>query len=255
MNTFLLCSGVNGQVDSLDRLQQAVEYLRPEGILFAGGVLALGRAYEPRATEWGISREDARFLERFYQAIGSMNVFTVLIPGAMDTPLDEFLRIGMHAEVEFPAVHIAHATLITSDGVAVIGLGGWVSEGPACELDCCSRTMAQYHLRVLADARQPHRILLLGRPPVGSCGKQEGSLLTAELIDSLRPSLCVTGGGDGGQRIQRVAHTLIVNPGYLSDGKAAWLDWRRSAASTVELLDLNADLRHRMKARTVASSH
>jgi hypothetical protein len=237
VNTFLLCSGVHGQARGLDWLRRVVETRRPDGILFAGGVLPLERCYKPKVTLWGMTRADAEFVERFFRTLGDLGVFSAVIPGAGDTPLEEFLRLGMHAEVEFPAVHLAHATLAVRDGLAVTGLGGWVSEGSACELDCCPRTLALYHLRALLGANQPHRVLLLARPPAGPLGGLDGSRLSAELIDSLHPSLCVVGGGSEGAAVCQVAHTLVVNPGFLADGRAAWLDWRRGAEQRVELLD------------------
>jgi hypothetical protein len=180
-------------------------------------------------------RDEALFVERFFETLGKLQVWSAVIPGAFDTPLEEFLQLGMHAEVEFPGVHVVHATLVAEGDVAVTGLGGWVSEGPVCEIEPCSRTMANYYLRALSSARQPHRMLLLTRPPSGQPG---GSVLTGELIDSLRPSVCVVGDGSGDASIQRVAHSLVVAPGFLSHGRAAWLDWRRPPTERIELMKL-----------------
>jgi hypothetical protein len=236
MNTFLLCAGVHGDERGLDYLQRIVENRRPAGILFAGGVLPTARCYEPRTTLWGLTRPDARFVERFFQTLGRLNVFSAVIPGT-DAPMEEFLQMGMHAEVEFANVHLAHATLVSRNGLAVIGLGGWVSEGTACEIDCCPRTLARYYLRSLATATQPNTVLLLARSPASSVG---GSLLSAELIDTLHPHLCVVGDGHEGPGVRRVARTLVVNPGSLAEGRAAWLDLRRRAEDRVELLDQSA---------------
>ncbi len=236
MHTLLLCSGVHGHGQALDRLRHLVETRRPNGILFAGGVLSPARYYEPKFTLWGMTHEDARFLHRFFETLGGLGVFSAVIPGAEDTPLEEFVRLGMHAEVEFPTLHLAHATVVTRDGLAVVGLGGRVSEGAACELDCCSRTLALYFLRSLAGANQPHKVLLLAKPPIGPLGSLDGSVLSAELIDSLHPSICVVEGGREGAAVRRVAHTFVVEPGFLADGRAAWLDWRRDPGERVELL-------------------
>jgi Icc-related predicted phosphoesterase len=236
VNTFLLCSGIHGEERGLDTFRRLVDGRQPDGILFAGGVLAVGRCYEPKVTLWGMTREDAIFVERFFETLDELNVFSAVIPGRSDTPLDEFLRLGMNAEVEFPSVHVVHATVVTRNGMAVAGLGGWVSDGSAYELDCCSRTLAQYYVRSLAAATQPHKVLLLPRPP-GVAGIPGGSLVSAELIDSLHPHLCLAGDGIDTPSVQRVAHTLVVCPGFLADGRAAWLDWRRPAGERVELLD------------------
>jgi hypothetical protein len=236
MNTFLLCSGVHGEDRGLHAVRLLVEVRRPDGILFAGGVLPVGRRYGPKITLWGMTREDSIFVERFFATLGGLGVFSAVIPGAEDTPLEEFLRLGTCAEVEFPSVHVVHANPATRDGMAVAGLGGWISEGAACELDCCSRTLAKYYVRPLSAATQPHKVLLLPRPP-GAAGKPGTSLLSAELIDSLHPHVCVVGDGNEAPPVQRVAHTLVVCPGSLAQGRAAWLDWRRPPADRIQLLD------------------
>jgi hypothetical protein len=238
MKTLLLCSGVNGEERGLDWLQRIVESGRPEGILFAGGVLNEGRYYDATVMPNGMARQEARFVERFFETLGKLGVWSAVIPGAFDTPLEEFLQMGMAAEIEFPGVHMAHATLVPEGDVAVIGLGGWVSERQAVEVEPCSRTMAHYYLRVLNAAKQPHTALLLAKPPTGRLGETEGNSMSGELIDSLRPSVCVVGDGSGRPGIDRVAHTLVVNPGFLADGRAAWLDWRRTPAQRVELMNL-----------------
>jgi Metallophosphoesterase, calcineurin superfamily len=238
MKTFLLCGGVYGETRGLDWLRRIVEARPPDGILFAGGVLNESRNDVENPSPGGMRRDEALFVERFFETLGKLGVWSAVIPGSFDTPLEEFLGLGMHAEVDFPGVHIVHATLVTHGDVAVTGLGGWVSEGPACEAEPCSRAMAQYHLRALNAAKQPHTALLLARPPVGRLGNVGGSVLSGELIDSLRPSVCVAGDGSPEPAIERVAHSLVVTPGFLSDGRAAWLDWRRPPAERVELLNL-----------------
>lgn len=171
--------------------------------------------------------------------IGKLETFIAVIPGAFDTPLEHFLRLGMHAEVEFPTVHIAHATMVKRRDIAMCGLGGCVAEGAAVEMDVCSRSMAEYYLRPLWSARQPRKVLLLATPPEGPLGGAEGSLLSAELVDSLHPSLCVAGGPSCTRGMQRIDGTLIVNPGRLVDGWAAWIDWGRSGGDQVELFNVN----------------
>jgi hypothetical protein len=220
----------------LNHLQRMMDSHRPDGILFAGGVLSPCRNYQPKTTLWGMTREDGLFVELFFRTLGELAVFSAVIPGSHDTPLEEFLRLGMYAEVEYPNVHLAHATLVTRDGLAVTGLGGWVSEGAACELDCCPRTLAQYYVRSLLTADQPHKVLLLGSPPAVRPTAPGGSVLSTELIDSLHPNLCVTGDEGAGASVRRMVHALVVAPGSLSDGCAAMLDWRRPVDERVRLL-------------------
>ena len=46
----------------------------------------------------------------------------------------------------------------------------------------------------------------------------------------------LTGPRRSSRGMQRIAHTLVVNPGRFADGSAAWLDWGRPAGEQVELL-------------------
>ncbi len=239
MRRFLVCSGVHSRPKSLEWLRQAVAKRRPEGLLFAGGVLDRGRQYVAQTTtQWGLTHDDALFLEKFFETVGGLDIFSAIIPGPVDTPLEDFLRLGMNAEVDFPGLHLVHATLVEKGDIAVCGMGGCISGCPATELDTCSRTLAEYHLRSLGSAKQPHKVLLLANPPPGQLGGEEGSALTGDLIDSYHPSLCVVAGPSERRGTQRIASTLVINPGCLAEGWAAWLDRNRPADEQVEFLNL-----------------
>lgn len=232
---FLVSCGLHSKPKALEWLQLAAERTRPDGILFAGGVLT---PFSASCGCYSLSHDDIRFVERFFETLGKMKVFAAVIPGPADTPLEEFLRLGMQVEMEYPTVHLVHASLLQEGDLAISGLGGCVWEGPAAELGACSRTLAEYYLRSLASADQPRRILLLSIAPTGALGGPAGSPLAGELIDSLHPSLCVVAGPSEHRGVQQVAQTRIVNPGCLADGWAALLDWRRNLDDAVEFLDL-----------------
>ena len=239
MKTFLICGGIHGERRSLERLEQAVADHRPDGILFAGGVLSPNHDFEPRVTEWDMTRADTRFVEDFFRTLGGLGVYCAVIPGPADGPLDEFLRLGMDAELKFPTLDVVHATLVTAGDVAVCGVGGRVSDGPACELDLCSHTQAAYAARPLRDARESRKILLLAAPPPGPLGGAAGSAVSADMIACSQPGLCVAMGPGDRVGTQRLGRTLVVNPGYLSEGRAAWLDWSRPGDPRIRLFDLS----------------
>jgi Icc-related predicted phosphoesterase len=240
MRRFLICAGLHGNATALEWLCHVARERKPDGLLFAGGVLGARRGYDIwDGTEWGMTHEDARFVEHFFHALGSLGSFVALIPGPFDTPLDQFLHLGMNAEVDHPGLHLAHATLITHKDVAVCGVGGPLVEQPVAELDCIPLVRIEYHLRPLWEARQPRKVLLLPTPPIDLLGGAEGSDLSSYLIDSYHPTLCVAAGPSTGRGSERIASTLVVNPGCLVDGCAAWLDWGRSPRDgQVELLRL-----------------
>jgi len=239
MHRYILCSGINGNPVALERMSWVVKARRPDGILFAGGVLGEGRHFAPCSfTGWGMPTEEACFVERFFEVLGKLGIFSAVIPGTEDTPLEEFLRIGMHAETEFPGVHVVHATLLEQSDLAVCGLGGRLSGDGCHEPDNIPRVFAEYHLRNLWTAKKSRRVLLLPTPPSGMLGGNYGNAFIGELIDSYHPSLCVVCGPSDCRGFEHVGKTLVVNPGSLADGWAAWLDWDSHGDRQVEFLDL-----------------
>ncbi len=238
MRRFLLCAGVHGSPQALGRLRRVVNARRPDGVLFAGGIVSPDRRCAAKVTPWSLAAEDSAFAEQFFTALGRLGVFCAVIPGPAGEPLDEFFRLAIEAELAFPNVHIAHATLIEEGGVAVCGLGGDISEGPLSGCECYTRPAAEYFLRPLWRAEQPRKVLLLSAPPPGPLGGSEGNALVGDLIDSFHPDLCVVAGASERRGSQRVADTLVVNPGRLVDGWAAWLDWGLAEGGGLELVSL-----------------
>ena len=198
MKRLLLCSGVYGQSASIDRLRRFVEQRRPEGVLFAGGILSQDRQLAPRTDPWGLALEDEQFVLQFFKALGQLGVFSAVIPAANFQPIDEFCRLAMAGELEFPNVHVVHATLCEEGDLAVSGLGVTTAEQALMRDDCYSRTAAQYFLRALRTSNKPRKVLLLPEPPPGALGGPEGNPLVGELIDGLRPDLCVVAGKTSG---------------------------------------------------------
>jgi len=235
---FWVCSGIYGSRDSLGWLRQAVARKSPDAILFAGGILAPSRADAVNGTPWRLSREDSRFIEEFFATLGQSGVFCAVLPGLTGEPLDEFLRLGMQAELTFPLVHVAHATLIEAGGLALSGIGVVIGERRVLGMDSYSRTTAEYFLRPLWQAKQPRKVLLLSAPPTGALGGSRGSALIGELIDSFHPGLCVVVGESQRRGVERIGHTLVINPGCLADGWAVWLDWGRATQDQVEFVNL-----------------
>ena len=114
-----------------------------------------------------------------------------------------------------------------------------MSDGPAWELDLCSHTQAEYAARPLRNARQSRKILLLAAPPPGPLGGAMGSAASADIIACFQPGLCVVLGLGDRFGTQRLGRTLVVNPGHLSEGRAAWLDWSRPGDPQIRLLDFS----------------
>jgi Icc-related predicted phosphoesterase len=233
MRRFLICANLECRPKSLEWLRRLVELRRPDAILFAGGVLDVIRAHMPLPQKQRLTHDEGAFVEAFFQTLAETRAYSAVIPGPGDFPIEEFLRLGMNAEVEYPNVHLVHMTLVEESDAALCGLGGRIGHG-----DGLSRTLAEYHLRRIATADQPQRILLLSSPPPGVLGGSESNTVVGELIDSLHPTLCAVGGPSEQRGSRRIGHTLIINPGFLAEGFAAWVDLGKHGDEQVELLDL-----------------
>jgi hypothetical protein len=241
MRRFLVCSGVHGRIESLEWLHRAVRRRRPDGVLFAGGVLSRERTYAPTSTTcWGHTKSHTLFLQRFFDSLGGLGVFTAIIPGVLDAPLEQFLRLGMNAERGFPAVRLVHATLIEERDVAIVGLGACITDYTSTDIGYYSRSLADYYLRALWTTSKPRKVLLLPEPPQTWRGDIENRRTADALMASYRPALCVLGSPSHRPSAEHTAHTLVINPGHLCEGSAAWLDWDRPAREQVEFLDLRS---------------
>ena len=237
MKRLLLCSGVNGQKRGLEALRRFAVDQRPEAILFAGGILSPQRQMAARAaSSFGLSMDDERFVHEFGATLGSLQIFCAVIPSPNFEPMDEFYRWGIALELEFPRVHMAHATLVEERDLAVSGLGVAIAEQALMRDDSWSRPRSLYFLRSLRTSVKPRKVLLLPEPPPGVLGGPEGNRLIGEIIDGLGPSLCVVGGATERRGTQRIASTLVVNPGLLAEDSAALLDWDRKGEDSVEFL-------------------
>jgi hypothetical protein len=231
MRRLLLTGHLDGKAEALTKLKTLVRERQPDGILFAGGFLARESASHAEKRKMWTSCLDG---------FGALGVFTAVIPGASEAPLREFLRPAKEAEITYPNLHIAHGTLFEEGDVAICGLGGDLAEGEDCTEDrlCYARATAEFFLRMLWQAEQPHKILLLSAALPGQLGGESGNRICGDFIDSYHPSLCLVAGTSERRGLQRIARTLVVNPGQLADGSAAWLDWNRHRDEQVELLRL-----------------
>lgn len=236
MKRFLIVGGIDADASALEALRQFVAERDPEGILIAGGLVDPAEAETPT-----LSHESHLFLEKLFKTLGEINKFTAVIPGPYDTPLQDVMRIGMHAEIDFPNVHLVHATIEQKGETLVTGIGGRLIPNGEHHPGGFTQAMAEYYLRELWNNPTPQKIILLPEPPTGKLGGDRGNPITGFLLDSFHPTVCVVGGDSEHRGIDRVAHTLIVNPGRLSKGHAAWLDFRKHADERVTMLSASVD--------------
>jgi hypothetical protein len=229
MKRFLIAGGLDGRSEALATLRSLVQQRRPDGVLFAGEVLGdRTTSHADKLKGWN----DA------FEGLGNLGVFTAMVPGAGMAPLREFARLAIDNELELPNLHVVHATLFESGNLALCGVGGELTEFEDRIEDrlCYSRASAEYFLRPFQWSDMPRKFLLLTVAPPGPLGGDTGNRICGDFIDSYHPTLCVVAGPTERRGSQRIASTLVVNPGRLADGSAAWLDTTRSADQAVEFI-------------------
>lgn len=241
MRTAVACCGINGSTASLSLLKELVADRRPDVVLFAGGVIdddpekdTLEDMAERRQFEF-------RLIEAFFSSISNFHCPTILIPGPHDAPLRHFVRIAMHTMLRSGSVHLVHCRARNIDGIPFFGVGGHVTSAedfndPVVRV---SRAMADYYMQAFLEDDRPNRTLLLADAPTGHLGGAAGSVHAAELVDSCHPALCIVGGATQHKGSERLARTIVVNPGQLSDGSAAWIDREVLLNEGIEFIDVN----------------
>jgi Icc-related predicted phosphoesterase len=227
MNSFLACAGMNGDETNLKKLVELAKTRNPDAILFAGGIVKA----DSDATS---KRESVR---QFFEILGKSTCLSLVIPGAQDAPLGEFMRSAINAEVTYSNVVSVHAAPYTKSNTFIIGLGGQATEsedatGPVIEY---SHTSAEYWLRSLWHTAITMKVLLFSEPPAGKLSGNGGSALVDEFIKAYHPSICVVGGRKEHRGYEKEKHGLLVNPGWLSEGSAAWINWTDRIVQTIDL--------------------
>ncbi len=225
----LACAGAEGNEAALSMLTGLAARRKPDMVLFAGGIMSrdIGKAH----------RED--YLGLFFKTIASVGATVAAIPGPGDAPLAKFLRAALNSEIVYPNVFIVHATPYQVSDVAVSGLGGLLTEEEdAGEPEIkYSHATSEYFLRSLWRLKEPEKMLLLSEPPPGKFAGDSGNNIVNEFILSYRPRLCVVAGNKAHRGSEYSARTLLVNPGKINEGSAAFID---SITREVEMLDFKA---------------
>jgi hypothetical protein len=159
------------------------------------------------------------------------------IPGPNDAPLNTFLRVALNVENIFSHILIAHAHPVLDGEIAINGIGGYITEDEDTSQPVIkyAHASAEYFLRNLWRVDKPIKILMLSEPPTGILGGDKGNPIVNEFLKSYHPTVCVVMGqtkhrGSAGE----YPHSLVINPGMISEGSAAYLD---TVTREVEMLD------------------
>jgi Icc-related predicted phosphoesterase len=223
---------VNGRLELLDQLSEAVDRERPDLVVFAGNAVSPG----------GRDREqDARTLDTMFHALGQLPSPVVLIPGEHDAPERAFLAASVSREWVERQLHAIHGAFAVVHNIATAGFGGAVTDSER-ETEQALRYPAWeviYRLGFLRELEQP-LLLVFHHPPAEMKaidvvdGKHAGSPAVTELIGTWRPKVAVVAGETPGR--ETYGDTTVISSGRFDQGQYAVFDAR--SGRTVELRTL-----------------
>jgi Icc-related predicted phosphoesterase len=210
-------SDVHGEVEQLEHVLASAN---------ADVVAVIGNL----GVEWGSRPETYRAI---FKALGSAGKPAFWVPGQYDAPLRDYLQESQGMEIAFPLLHGVHGTFAFAPGGALFaGMGGEVSDDPKTiraeeMLLRYPGWEVEYRLKMLAELEPSEIVFLFATPPAHKGLGESGSTVLAELVNTYRPRLVVTGGETPHE--EWLGTSRIVAPGRLADGCFAIVDLESGA--------------------------
>jgi uncharacterized protein len=215
----LAVGGINGEVDLLENL---FEELGDEPI---DAVTLVGDLGAP----W--SKPDT--FRALFKALGHADLAAFWIPGANDAPIRDYLRESYNMEIAYPKLRGVHATAaIGPDHVLFAGIGGEIVDDPETvrseeALIRYPGWEAEYRLKVVGEFKDYAKVFLFMTRPAHKGLHEPGSEVLAELINTYRPRIVVTGGDEPSE--ENLGTSVILCPGRLDQGRYALIDFHNSS--------------------------
>lgn len=238
----LVISDYHAKEEVLSGFFQRIKDLNYDIIAFTGDILK----WRGKATEWANARKEKRapdknkarikeeieenteVYRKFYEEIGKLKKPAFLIPGNVDAPISQYLRIGLEV-MENPDLHIIHHSFYIYNDWVIAGFGGEIteSEGEDFFVLRYPRWVVTYGLNFLSHLKQK-KILLLHTPPVGKLdfdnGSHKGSEVVNDLIEIIKPELVFCGHAHNAQGEEKIKDSIVVNPGALKSNNYSVVD-------------------------------
>jgi hypothetical protein len=198
-----------GQADRLEELLAQREGLGFDSVAVVGDLAGDG-GYRP-----------------IFEALGRAGLPAFWVPGPSDAPIQDCLHDAYGLEIRFPLLRGVHGAVVVARHQVIAGIGGEVVDDPQTERDEIARLRypgweAEYRLRALSDLEDKHSILLFATPPAHKGLGHSGSEVLAELVNTHRAGLVITGGSE--QRTWQLGKATVVSPGDLAQGDYMLVD-------------------------------
>jgi uncharacterized protein len=215
----LALGGINGDAHLLENLFDELVDEQFDAVIVVGDL--------------GAPWSKAEAYRDLFQALGHAEVHAFWVPGPNDAPLGDFLRESYNMEISYPKLRCVHATAaIGPDQVLFAGIGGEIVDDP--ETPRSEEALirypgweAEYSLKVVGEFKDYPKVFLFTTRPAHKGLHEPGSKVLAELINTWRPRLVVTGGDEPSE--ERLGKSLVISPGRLHQGSYALIDFHASA--------------------------
>lgn len=238
----LVISDYHAKEEILPGFLEAIKDVKYDMMCFTGDILK----WRGKATEWANARkekrtpdqnkpgtkeeieESAEVYRRFYRDIGSLKRPTFLIPGNVDAPIGQYLRIGLQA-MKDQNLHIIHHSFHILNDWVIAGFGGEITENEGEDFFVLRYPQwgVTYGLNFLKNFKQK-KIVLLHTPPVGKLdldnGAHKGSEVVNDLIERIKPEWVFCGHAHNAQGEEKTQGTTVVNAGALKSGRYGLVD-------------------------------
>ncbi len=248
----LAISDWHAKENVLSDLARAIKNFSLDAIVFTGDILQ----WKAKCSEWANARAENRLPDRdkpeikeeiekntqlyhiFYEMVREVDLPFFTIPGNVDSPLDQYIKIGWEEmKIERSEIHrknsklhLVHSSFFALDKRFIVaGFGGEITQQEKEDYFVLQfpRWEVEYGLNFLSNTSSPI-ILLSHTPPVGILdsddGKHKGCEVVSDLIHKYRPKWVFCGHAHGARGKEIVGDSIAVNPGSLKNGFYALVD-------------------------------
>jgi Icc-related predicted phosphoesterase len=239
----LAISDWHGKEKVLSHLALAIRGLNLDMIVFTGDILQ----WKAKCSEWANAnkenrvpqkdlpeiteeiRRNSRLYLTFYETVRSLNLPFFSIPGNVDSPLDQYTRMGWEQMRANPRLHIVHCGFIVRAEFALNGFGGEVTEEGREDFFVLRFPRRELESGLTFPSGPPSaRILLTHAPPVGTLdvddGKHKGSKVINDALRKFKPQWLFCGHAHSARGTETIGECTAVNPGALKNGFYALVD-------------------------------
>jgi len=228
----------------LSDLTRAIKNISVDAIVFAGDILQ----WKAKCSEWAKAEfenrlpdkdkpeikeeieKNAQLYHTFYEIMRKTDLPIFAIPGNVDSPLDQYIKIGWEEMKKNSKLHVVHSGFSAlGKDLVVTGFGGEISQRGKEDYFVLQfpRWEVEYGFNFLSNISSD-KILLSHTPPIGTLdlddGKHKGCDVVNDLIQRHKPKWVFCGHAHEARGKEITGVSIIVNPGSLKYGFYALVD-------------------------------